>query len=368
MKRIASVVGCRPNFIKLAMMDRALRSHKGIKHIIVHTGQHYDYEMSESFFDQLQLPPSDINCGISGQSAIGLIGLQTEALGRALKRLDPDIVIVYGDTAAAAAGAIATKGLGMQLAHVEAGLRVGTYTKGLIEEECRVIADNLSDWLFCPTEVAVRNIKHLHNKWSGLHTHIENVGCLMYDAYLHFVRTIDQGPPSKILSSLPRENRVVVTLHRASLMSKENVQEVEYVLNQLDQLVYEGYNVVWPVHPRSEKIITDHKRWKQRTAITLIPPVQYLEMLRLINSSCLVITDSGGVQKEAFFMRRKCIVVREQTEWEELVSHNVCELWQRDCGTELFEVANDLSEREIVFPVGLYGDGNAAVRIASCLA
>ncbi len=307
--KIVSIVGARPQFIKLAPLSTELRK-KGINEIILHTGQHYDDNMNEIFFKELEISEPDYNLGIGS-------GFHGEQTGRMLMGIEkilikekPDLVIVYGDTNSTLAGALATSKLHIPLAHVEAGLR--SFNKKMPEEINRIVADHLSDILFCPTETAVENLKN-----EGILKGVYLVGDIMFDALMHFLKLSQEK--SRILEelNLTPKSYLLLTIHRA-----ENTDNVERLKSILSALGESGKNIIFPIHPRTKNRIREFGLENYLTSnIRVIAPVGYLDMLELEKNAYAILTDSGGVQKEAFWLKVPCITLREETEWVETVKY-----------------------------------------------
>lgn len=314
--KLVSIVGNRPNFIKMYPLIRSInrynqKSKDILEHIIIHTGQHYDENLSDIFFKELALPSPNYNLNIgSGTqgSQTAKIILQAEKI---LTELKPDIVIVYGDTNSTLGGAITASKLYLPIAHVEAGLR--SYNRKMPEEINRIIVDHLSDLLFAPTDSAINNLVN-----EGLAEKAIQVGDIMYDALL----TIKQRAEveSDILNrlNLKPKKYAVATVHRA-----ENTDDIFYLKNLLsifDNIAKNHLPLILSVHPRTHKVIKDHfSDWKPNKYLTMLSPIGYIDMIKLINFSSLVLTDSGGLQKEAFMLNIPCITLRNETEWLETV-------------------------------------------------
>jgi UDP-GlcNAc3NAcA epimerase len=303
--RFASIVGARPQFIKLAPVSCALRQQH--EEIIIHTGQHYDYEMSALFFDELAIPAPDYHLGVGS----GLHGVQTgrmlEAIEQVLMQEHPDWVIVYGDTNSTLAGALAAAKLHIPVAHVEAGLR--SFNRTMPEEINRVVTDHLSDRLFCPTETARR---HANNE--GITQGIEVVGDVMYDILLQVLPKLDARAEALLpaLHVVP-QSYVLITVHRpANSDDPVAMRAIVQALNRLEM------PVIFPVHPRTRACLKRYQiTWKDH--VRVIEPVGYFDMLALEKAAYRILTDSGGVQKEAFFLGVPCVTLREETEWPETV-------------------------------------------------
>ena len=357
MPKVLSVVGARPQFVKAAAVSRVLRATPGFSEILVHTGQHYDDNMSEVFFRELAIPRADINLGVGSGPHGEQTGRMLEALERAIVGASPDWVLVYGDTNSTLAAALAAAKLRVPLAHVEAGLR--SFNQGMPEEINRVVADHVSTLLFAPTVAAVAN---LAREGIGA-SRILRTGDVMYDAMLHFAGLA--GERSGILDRLnlaPRQY-VLATVHRA-----ENTD----VPGRL-RAIFEGLvalsarlPVVLPLHPRARKMLSG-MGFGLPAGLRLMEPVGYLDMIQLERHARLVATDSGGVQKEAYFHRVPCVTLRAETEWVELVEAG----WNR----LLPPVSPQAVEQGIAAALdmklpawqALYGDGHAAQAIAAAL-
>ncbi len=337
--KVVNIVGARPQFIKLGPILKAIEEHnkshpeRPIKEILVHTGQHYDYEMSQVFFDDLGLKAPDYHLGVGS----GTHGYQT---GEMLKRIEgvlleekPDIVMVYGDTNSTLAGALAAAKLHIPVAHVEAGLR--SFNKRMPEEINRVLTDHVSDFLFCPTETAVENLRregftnilndgHLLPFPIPLDPSIPcpiviNVGDVMYDAVLMYSKLAEER--SKILEELKLKPKTyaLATVHRAE--NTDNPERLRSIFQGLSMIAESGLPVVVPLHPRTRKVLSNLSPtpYPSIPKLRIIEPVSYLDMLMLEKYARVILTDSGGVQKEAFFFRVPCVTLREETEWVETV-------------------------------------------------
>ncbi len=314
--RIVSVVGARPQFVKLAPVCRALERHNAagrarIEDLIVHTGQHYDPAMSDVFFEELDIPRPAVDLGVGSGSHGRQTALMLEGIEALLLERKPDAVVVYGDTNSTVAGALAAAKLHIKVAHVEAGLR--SFNRLMPEEINRIAADHISDLLLAPTPTAVRN---LEAEQLGDRTVL--TGDVMYDAVLH---TRERARArSHILQKLGLESRCygVVTLHRA-----ENtiVPALRDLLEVLCEVAERQVPLVFPVHPRTANMLhSSLSDWSSPPALRLIEPLGYLDMMRLVDEARLILTDSGGLQKEAFFLGCPCVTLRAETEWVETVS------------------------------------------------
>ncbi len=304
--RVLTVVGARPQFIKAAPVSRAIAAHDGISQILVHTGQHFDPGMSEIFFEELGLEPPRVNLGIHGGGHGEMTGKMLAALERIITEERPDLVLVPGDTNSSLAGALAAAKQDVPIAHLEAGLR--SFNRRMPEEINRVLTDHLSTLLLCPTETAVVNLRR-----EGIIDRVHNIGDVMYDAAC-FATALSQR--SQILDRLGLVERsyALATVHRAeSTESKAALAEVvEFLRRQARDRI-----IVFPVHPRTRKRIAE---WRLDLGdILACQPFGYLDMHRLLRSAVAVFTDSGGLQKEAYFHKVPCVTMRSETEWEETI-------------------------------------------------
>lgn len=345
--RLASIVGARPQFIKLAIVSQALR--KMHEECVIHTGQHYDDNMSAQFFAQLSLPTPDYYLGVGSGTHGAQTGRMLEALEEVFLKERPDWVVVYGDTNSTLAGALAAAKLHIPVAHVEAGLR--SYNRAMPEEINRVLTDHISDLLFCPTETARQQANA-----EGLFRGVEVVGDVMYDMILQNQFKLD-AYAEKLLPALGIQPKkyALVTLHRpANTDNPEAMRRIVYALNRLE------IPVLFPVHPRTRACLERYEvSW--RPHVQVIEPVGYLEMLALERAAYRIFTDSGGIQKEAFFLRVPCITLREETEWPETVEAG----WNMLAGNDPEALLAAFNRPEPTVPVtNPFGEGNAAVRIA----
>jgi UDP-GlcNAc3NAcA epimerase len=352
MQKVLTIVGARPQFIKASMVSRAFKRDSDIEEVILHTGQHFDANMSDIFFNQLDLPRPTISLDINGGGHGEMTGRMLIEIEQALLSYKPDRILVYGDTNSTLAGALAAAKLHIPVAHIEAGLR--SFNRKMPEEVNRILTDHMSDLLFCPTSAAVLNLQN--EGFSSRQVKIIQVGDVMQDAALLFAQRAVS--PS---NSLP-EGFVLATLHRAeNTDSAENLAAIVAALNEIHKSLAP---VVLPLHPRTRKQI---EKQNLRLNVHQINPVGYFEMIWLLDNCRLVMTDSGGVQKEAFFFGKACITLREETEWIELVEKGVNELVGANRQSILAAARLNIG-REVKDEERLYGGGEASRRIVNELA
>lgn len=352
MRKLLTVVGARPQFIKSAPLSRALRGR--VEEIVVHTGQHYDAGLSGIFYDELKLPAPRHRLEIGSHSHGAQTGRMLEAVERVCRSESPDLLLVYGDTNSTLAGALGAAKLGIPVAHVEAGLR--SYNREMPEEINRVLTDHLATWLFCPTEASVANLRR-----EGLTRGVHRVGDVMLDAFRLF-QDLAAGLPVLDRLQLADGGYVLATVHRA-----ENTDDPRRLAGIFAGLcrVARTLPVLLPAHPRTRKALEAHG--VSPGPVRIVPPVSYLEMVRLESAARVICTDSGGVQKEACFCGVPCVTLREETEWVETVEAGINILAGSDEGR-----IHEAVRRQLDAPRNggrdFYGDGTAAERIADILA
>lgn len=347
--KILTVVGARPQFVKAAAVSRILRETH--TEVLVHTGQHYDERMSEVFFRELGIPEPDYNLEVGSAGHSVQTGEMLIRMEPIFEKEKPDWVLVYGDTNSTLAGALAASKLHIPVAHVEAGLR--SFNREMPEEINRVLTDHVSQLLFCPAQKAVGNLR-LEGVTSGVHI----VGDVMYDAVLRHSEAAEKI--SSILKSLGLASKryLLATVHRAS-----NVDDTGTLLNILETIAMLGETVVFPVHPRTRKAIQT-AGFSLGENVKLVEPVGYLDMLWLEKNARMILTDSGGVQKEAYWFGTPCVTLREETEWVETVESG----WNIVVGIERERILNAV--RNFAAPSArpnLFGDGDASQKIVRLL-
>ena len=353
MKKILSVIGARPQFIKASVVSRAIQRSGSFKEVILHTGQHFDSNMSDVFFNQLGIPKPDIQLDIHGGNHGEMTGRMLIEIEQALLKHKPDRVLVYGDTNSTLAGALAAAKLHIPVAHVEAGLR--SFNMDMPEEINRILTDQISDMLFCPTSTAVKNLRN--EGFESKSNKVMQVEDVMQDAALLFAAKA-VAPAG---GNLP-ERFVLATLHRAE--NTDNSERLASIVEALNEIHRNLTPVVLPLHPRTRKLIAEQGL---SLDVQVIEPVGYFEMVWLLDHCDLVLTDSGGVQKESFFFGKACVTMRDQTEWVELVDEGANELVGAETRAIVDAVARNRG-RKVVDAKNLYGGGKASEIIVSHLA
>ena len=354
MLKIISVVGARPQFIKCASICKTIseKYFAEIDQIIVHTGQHYDEKMSAELFKVLNIPSPKFNLGINNLSHGAMTARMIEGLEKVFITEKPDWVLVYGDTNSTLAAALAASKLKIKIAHIEAGLR--SNNMNMPEEINRILTDRVSSLLFCPTQNAVENLfSEGYGRFSNVD--IVNVGDIMYESALRFSKK------SELLNlrfKTKKSNYILATLHRDEITTNKN--KLISVLSALNK-ISESSQVIAPFHPRTIKAI---EKFNLTIKFEIIPPVSYLEMLLLISNSKIVLTDSGGLQKEAFFFKKVCLIVREETEWIELLQTGNSRLVGYDTNKILSEYC---SSTNFIPCDNFYGNGNTSELIINSL-
>ena len=349
LKTICTIVGARPQFIKAAPVSRALAT--SFREVLIHTGQHYDYGMSDVFFHELEMRPPDFHLGAGGGTHGEQTGKMLIEIEKILNLVKPDYVLVYGDTNSTLAGALAAAKAQIPLAHVEAGLR--SYNRAMPEEINRVLTDHVSSLLFCPTDAAIENLAK-----EGITKGVHRVGDVMYDALLHNLAIARKH--SNILKSLGLEKGTyaLATAHRAA--NTDDPARMAAILNALGSL---STRVIFPVHPRTRKMIQEAGLSVAQNVMA-VEPVGHFDVLILQENANCILTDSGGMQKEAYLLGVRCITLREETEWVETVhvGWNMLTGVDADVIRSAFETWHPSGERP-----ALYGNGRAAEEICEIL-
>ena len=344
--KILTILGARPQFIKAGGVSREIAKYNNIKEVIVHTGQHYDANMSDIFFEELHLPKPDYFLGIGGKSHGAMTGQMMEKIEEVALKEKPDVIMVYGDTNSTLAGALVGAKLHIPIAHVEAGLR--SFNMNMPEEVNRVLTDRVSKWLFCPTDSAVKNLKN--EGFDNFDCKIIKNGDVMLDVAMYY-KKFARKPNISI-----KDNFILATVHRAE--NTDNINRLKNIFEALEEIARDK-KLILPLHPRTKKILEKENIILKN--ITLIEPVSYLEMVWLLNNCDMAITDSGGLQKEAFFFKKPCITLRDETEWVELVENNFNVL----AGANKEKILNVYYGHNFNFNFNLelYGNGKASEMI-----
>ena len=351
--KILTILGARPQFIKAGSVSREIAKYSEIQEVIIHTGQHYDTNMSDIFFKQMQIPKPDYYLGIGGKSHGAMTGQMIEKIEEVALKEKPDWILVYGDTNSTLAGAIVASKLHIKLAHIEAGFR--SFNMNMPEEVNRIFTDRISTILFCPTETAVKNLKAEGFPFlltANQQQRIINVGDVMLDGAM-FYKNLAVKPNIDV-----KQDFILCTIHRAENTDNEN--RLKNIFEALNEIAKEK-QVILPLHPRTKKLI---KYYSLNTNyITIIEPVGYLEMVWLIDNCYFVMTDSGGLQKEAYFFEKQCITLRDETEWVELVELGANILVGADKDKILEAYKNHKSLNTSHYSLDLYGSGKASKKI-----
>lgn len=344
MIKILTIVGARPQFIKAAAISREISKYSDIQEVIVHTGQHFDKNMSDVFFTEMQIPKPKYNLNINSLSHGAMTGRMLEQIEQVIITEKPDFVLVFGDTNSTIAGALAAKKLHVKVIHIEAGLR--SFNIKMPEEVNRILTDRISDILFCPTKKAVENLKN--EGFENFNAKIVKSGDVMQDTAI-FYTDLAKKPNFDVPS-----NFVLATIHRA-----ENTDDIERLKNIFSALstISEDIPVLLPLHPRTKKIIEKNNIFTKN--IQIVDPVGYLEIVYLLKNSKLVLTDSGGMQKEAFFFSSPCITLRDETEWVELVENGYNKIVGANT-KKIISAFKLLINSTLDFSKDLYGNGKAS--------
>lgn len=354
--KIITIVGTRPQFIKAAIVSHALveNANTEIEEILVHTGQHHDDNMSKVFFDELHIPQPKYNLNISGGQHGSMTGRMLEAIEKILLIEKPDRVLVYGDTNSTLAAALAAAKLHIPIAHVEAGLR--SFNMKMPEEVNRILTDRIATYLFCPTVTAIKNLSQ-----EGMDKGVHYVGDVMYDAMLHYSEVAKRRRPILDRLELSSAEFVLATCHRAEMT--DNPHHLMSVVNALKKIASE-IKVVFPLHPRTRDCLERYQINYHLHNVVLIDPLPFLDMIILEQSAKVILTDSGGVQKEAFFCKVPCVTMRNETEWVETVTSGWNQLVGHD-GDRIHAAVMHAKKGHIDdLP---YGDGKACARIIKLL-
>lgn len=354
--KILTVIGARPQFIKASVLSRYIKDNTslGIEEILVHTGQHYDANMSDVFFEEMQIPRPQYNLHLGSGSHGKMTGAMLSGIEELLLEHKPDALLVYGDTNSTLAGALAASKIHIPVVHVEAGLR--SYMMAMPEEQNRRLTDHLSTWLMCPTQTAVDNLKKEGIVHGGKNPTADNKGVyltgdIMYEASLFY----RQNKKAKIMSELENKDFTLLTIHRAE--NTDNPERLTAIVKAINKC--SDKNFVFPVHPRTRNILKN-LNLSFDSHVKLIEPIGYFEMIAYEEKCSCILTDSGGVQKEAFFFGKPCITMRDSTEWVELVDSG----WNTLVGANTDKIVDTLCNVKTPSELPLlYGDGHCAEKI-----
>jgi UDP-GlcNAc3NAcA epimerase len=348
---VVTIIGARPQFVKAAVLSRCFARRDNVKEIIVHTGQHHDASMSDIFFEEMQIPKPKYNLEISGLGHGAMTGRMLEKIEEVLIQEKPDWVLVYGDTNSTLAGSLAASKLHIPVAHVEAGLR--SFNMKMPEEINRILTDRVSSLLFCPTDTAVKNLKT-----EGLDKGVIRTGDVMADALFYYQTLAPQK--AKLFKTPPEEKFALATIHRAE--NTDDTERLKSIFNALEDINHK-LPVYLPLHPRTRAKLKDLGITPK---LHVLDPLGYYDMLQLLTNCSIVLTDSGGLQKEAYLCQKPCVTFRDETEWVELVENGVNKLVGTST-TAITKAAETFIERAPEFPKGLYGNGHAADQIIQAL-
>lgn len=353
---IITVVGARPQFIKASALSRAFARHPEMKETIIHTGQHFDANMSDIFFTEMEIPNPKYQLDIHSLNHGAMTGRMLEGIENILVDEKPDLMLVYGDTNSTLAGALAAKKLHIKVAHVEAGLR--SFNMAMPEEINRILTDRISDLLLCPTQTAVVNLEN--EGYNHIDPKICVTGDIMFDAALFYKNKAIRE--RSILRDLHLEGKkyVLATIHR-----QENTDDTQRLSQIVDALntIHEECHVIVPLHPRTKKLV---EKQGLQIKFTTLEPVGYLDMIMLTSNASLIMTDSGGLQKEAFFFGKYCLTLRDQTEWVELIDGGFNKLVGSNRNQILTSYHEALTQQPD-FNQNLYGEGDAAEKIIQAI-
>lgn len=357
--KIITIIGARPQFIKAAPVSRVVIEHnrhssKALHEVLVHTGQHYDKNMSQVFFDELNIPQADYNLGLGGGHHGVMTGQMLERIEAVLFKERPDWVIVYGDTNSTLAGALAAAKLHIPVAHVEAGLR--SFNRRMPEEINRVLTDHISSLLYCPTETAVKNLAA-----EGITKDVHLVGDVMYDALLYNIQIAEKKSSILAQLSVRPKGYLLATVHRAE--NTDERQNLKNIMEAFYKLACSGEYVIFPAHPRTQKKLADMDDYSH-AKLLIIDPVPYLDMLVLEKNAKMILTDSGGVQKEGFWFHVPTLTLREETEWVETIESGWNRLVCIDPDSIVEAVISAKEGNLEDFP---FGCGEASVQIVELL-
>ncbi|MDO5018693.1 MAG: UDP-N-acetylglucosamine 2-epimerase (non-hydrolyzing) [Lagierella massiliensis] len=348
--KILSIIGARPQFVKEAIIQHEINKYEDIEEVVVHTGQHYDENMSGIFFDVLNMRKPDYNLGIHGMTHGEMTGNMIIEIEKILQKENPDFLILYGDTNSTLAGAISAAKLGIKVCHIEAGLR--QEPKTMPEEINRVLTDRISNFLFVPSEYGMENLKK-----ENITNNVYFTGDVMYDVFLKMKPSFDYSLMEKL--QLEENNFILMTLHRD--FNVDNKEKLEEILSQVERVSKE-IPVIFPIHPRTKSRVKTFGLEKYLTEVLTLEPLDYLSLMGLTEKCKMILTDSGGFQKESYFAGKRAVVVMEDTSWRELSDKNINIL------SNPSDIYKNLMDRSnINFENNIYGKGDAAKQIVKIL-
>ncbi len=354
--KVLSIVGARPQFIKAASLSRYLKSLSDIKEIILHTGQHYDNDMSNDFFSELDIPIPDYNLQVGSDTPARQTGKMMIGIEDIVLKEYPDFILIYGDTNSTIAGALVGVKLHLPVVHVEAGLR--SYDREMPEEINRIVSDVISTILFCPTQIAVNNLKR-----EGIIKGVYDVGDIMFETFLYYKDKAQKTSTLLNKLNLKLKEFILCTIHRAS-----NTDNTENLKNIFIGLTNSEEKIILPLHPRTMEKINHNESLKKYIGqnIRIIGPVSYFDMINLEANARKIVTDSGGVQKEAYFNKIPCITLRENTEWIETIEEGANRLVGVN-QKKITEAINDFRPKKQNYSKSLYGNGRTSEKIIKIL-
>lgn len=357
--KIVTVIGARPQFVKAALISNEFKK-RGITEIIIHTGQHYDPNMSDVFFNQLNIPEPAYNLGIKANSHGEMTGRMLIEIERVLQIENPDLLLVYGDTNSTLAAALAARKLNIKIAHVEAGLR--NFDMTIPEDVNRILTDRVSDILFCPTQEAINNL--IAEGFEKFPAKLVKTDDLLADMVYYYDEKLDEfseetSAVSKLVSSLQKP--ILCTIHRAESTTNTRIVEIIKALNTIAQ----QYDIIFPIHPRTKNVI-EKLGLILHENIQLLAPLSYVEMIYALKHCRYVITDSGGLQKEAYLMKKYCLILMNYTPWVELINHKVSVTTQLTTD-DILSNFKKMETLETPFNQSLYGEGSARFQIVDYL-
>lgn len=345
MKKVVTILGARPQFVKAAVLSRVFKKYNQIEEVIVHTGQHFDANMSDVFFEEMMIPKPKYNLDINSMSHGAMTGKMLSEIEKVLVEETPDAIIVYGDTNSTIAGALAAKKMHIKVVHVEAGLR--SFNMKMPEEVNRIVTDRIADLLSCPTQTAIDNLER--EGFSNLPIQIEKHGDIMKDAVGYYSQFSSEKSTIIQDEELKKDEFVLATIHRQE--NTDDLEKLKSIFSGLEE-IHKSKTVVLPIHPRTKAILKKHLI---EPKIKIIDPVGYYSMLELLKNCSMVVSDSGGLQKEAFFNKKHCIIAREETEWVELVTNGFAKIVGSDT-EKMINAFKEYQNSDKDFSIGLYGD------------